>query len=106
MAKKAGKFFALAALVGAAAGAYYYYKSKEASLDDDFDDFDDFEDEFEEDVENSIPAEASEIKEFIPLKATTEDIADAKDVIRKAAEEVNGKKVEKYEFEKLEKPEE
>ena len=94
MAKKAGKILALAALVGAAAGAYYYYKSKEDEIDDsfdDFDDFEDFEDEFEEDV-------------------TEDTLAEAKDTIRKAAEEVNSKKIgeidgktiEKYEFEKLE----
>lgn len=46
MAKKFGKFLMTAAtLTAVAAGAYYYFKGKDAFLDDDFED--DFEDELD-----------------------------------------------------------
>ena len=48
MAKKFGKVLMMTAALGAvAAGAYYYLKSKDALVDDDFDD-DDFDDDLDE----------------------------------------------------------
>lgn len=55
MAKKFGKVLFLTAALGAVAGgAYYYLKSRDAFMDDDFDDDDDF-DNFDEDLDEGDP---------------------------------------------------
>lgn len=92
MSKKAGKLLALAAVVGAAAGAFYYYKSKENSPFnfDDFDDLDDFEDEdiTSDELEEYLNQEAKNAKEaddYVPLKFSRETMTEAKRTIKKAA---------------------
>lgn len=52
MAKKFGRFLMITAALGAVAGgAYYYFKGRDALMDDDFDDDEDF-DNFEDDLED------------------------------------------------------
>lgn len=87
MAKKLGKFLALSAVIGAAAGAYYYYKSK----DNDLDDFDDFDDDLNEDLEDFLKNETDgedSKREYVPLNFSKETVAEAKETIKKAAETV------------------
>ena len=60
MAKKLGKFLMVTAALGAVtAGAYYYLKSKDALVDDDFDDDDDF-DNFDEDLDEDGAAKEAD----------------------------------------------
>lgn len=96
MAKKFGKLLALTAVLGAAAGAIYYYKSKEEA-NDSFDDFDDFEDEGDAEIDDfleneAVSAEKAEksIRDFIPLNLSSETVDEARATIKKAAAEIGG----------------
>lgn len=105
MAKKLGKLLALSAVIGAAAGAVYYYKSREKELQnlDDYDDFEDFEDEEENDdeleqylKEEAANAESSEksIRDFVPITISRETVEEAKATIKKAAEGLESKAID------------
>ncbi len=60
MAKKFGKVLMVTAALGAvAAGAYYYLKSKDALVDDDFDEDEDF-DNFDEDLDEEGAAKEAD----------------------------------------------
>lgn len=86
MAKKLGKLLALTAVIGAAAGAYYYYKSKEDALED----FDDFDDDVNDDLEDFLKKETSgdSKREYVPLNFSKETVDEAKETIKKAGESV------------------
>lgn len=83
MAKKLGKLLALAAVIGAAAGAYYYYKSKDES-------FDDFDDDMNDDLDEFLKSETDtdSKREYVPLNFSKEAMDEAKETIKKAGESV------------------
>lgn len=89
MAKKLGRLLALTAVIGAAAGAYYYYKSKDGALED-FDDFDDFDDDVNDDLEDFLKNETENDakREYVPLNFSKETMEEAKETIKKAGETV------------------
>lgn len=99
MAKKLSKLLAFAAVAGAAAGAVYYYKSRESS-EDNFDVFDDFEDEddlfegddeLEEYLDEDAPSSDrpdKRILDFIPLNLSSEAVDEARATIKQAASEI------------------
>ena len=98
MAKKLGKFLAATAIIGAAAGAFMYYKSREEALDD-FDDFDDFEDEGEAELEAYLQSEAEQsdkaeqaLKDILPSSALNQETVDeAKEALKKAVMDTSDK---------------
>lgn len=100
MANKLGKFLALTAVIGAAAGAVYYYKSKEAA-NDDFDDFDDFEDDdIDEELESYLKEEAEQsaqtdrkLRDILPIDISQETVDDAKEALKKAVLDIGDKVV-------------
>ena len=83
MAKKIGRLLALTAVIGAAAGAYYYYKSKDDSLED-------FEDDVNDDLEDFLKTETDSDgkREYVPLNFSKETVEEAKETIKKAGESV------------------
>ncbi len=100
MANKLGKFLALTAVIGAAAGAVYYYKSKEAA-NDDFDDFDDFEDDdVDEELESYLKDEAEQsvqtekkLRDILPIDISQETVDEAKEALKKAVLDIGDKVV-------------
>lgn len=95
MAKKFGKFLALAAVVSAAAGAVYYYKNKN-TRDEDFDDLDDFEDEDDSEDFVDEDAEAKErrersFKDIFPINISADTVEEAKESIKKVVMDIGDK---------------
>lgn len=105
MAKKLGKFLMVTAALGAvAAGAYYYLKSKDALVDDDFDEDDDF-DNFDEDLDEDGAAKEAD-RNYVDLdlqkadefkEGISAEIADAAEKVVGGAKEAAQKAEEKVE---------
>jgi len=92
MAKKLGKILVLTAIVGAAAGAYYYFQNKDKKPsftpgeDDDFDDFEDMEDLDKE----GNPSDQTKERSYVTLDRKV-DLNAAKDTAKEVMDTVKEK---------------